>query len=135
MPQDRESGARASQYGRDCGKKIIDAIGAKSVKQGSNECSLGTELLSVHCARKDTDRIGVTYKALDGISAVLGAFEQEDGSYMVWRMSKDQYKRLMTNTRSRGPSQNRVGMVKRIDFERHGTRFALVPPAELGKTL
>ena len=135
MPQDRESGARASQYGRDCGKKIIDAIGAKSVKQGSNECSLGTELLSVHCSRKDTDRIGVTYKALDRISAVLGAFEQEDGSYVVWRMSKDQYAKLMTNTRSRGPSQNRVGMVKRIDFERQGTRFALVPASEPRKTL
>lgn len=127
MPQDRESGARASQFGRDCGKRIIEAIGAKNVKAGSNECSLGDELLSVHCARKDTDRIGVTYKALDRISAVLGAFEQEDGSYVVWRMPKGQYKRLMTNTRSLGPSRNRVGMVKRVDFERYGTRFTTIP--------
>ena len=128
MPQDRESGARASQYGRDCGKRIIEAIGTQSVKAGSNECSLGGELLSVHCARKDTDRIGVTYKALERISAVVGAFEQEDGSYVVWRMPKEKYKGLMTNTRSLGPSQNRVGMVRRVDFERHGTRFTIVLP-------
>lgn len=127
MPQDRESGARASHYGHECGKKIIEAIGAKSVKAGSNECLLGDELLSVHCARKDTDRIGVTYKALDRISAILAAFEQDDGSYVVWRMSKDQYRKLMSNTRSLGPSRNRVGMVKRVDFERSGTPLTIVP--------
>lgn len=126
MPQDRESGARASQYGRECGKKIIAAIGAKSVKLGSNECDLNGELLSVHCARKATDSVGVTYKALDRISAVLGAFEQDDDSYLVWRLTAEQYKRVMKETRSKGPSQGRVGIVKRAEFERLGTRFAKI---------
>ena len=126
MPQDRESGARASQYGRECGQKIMYALGAKSVKPGSNECFLENEILTIHCARLNTDRVGVTYKALDRISAVLGAFEQEDGSYIVWRMSKAEYEKRMINTRSQGPSKNRVGMVKRVDFERFGSRFALV---------
>ena len=117
MPQDKESGARASQYGLECGKRIIDAIGAKSTKPGSNECLLRGELLSVHCARKNTDSIGVTYKTLERISAVLGAFEQEDGSYAVLRMPTDQYRKLMKETRSRGPSRNKVGVVKRSDFE------------------
>src|ERR1700722_11287629 len=102
MPQDRESGARASRYGRECGKQIIEAIGARSVKRGSNECNLGGELLSVHCARRDTDSVGVTFKALDRIAAVLGAFEQEDGSYIVRRMPADRYRSLMKDTRSRG---------------------------------
>jgi hypothetical protein len=127
MPQDKESGAKASQYGHECGKKIMDAIGAKSTKAGSNECSLEDELLSVHCARKDTDRVGVTYKALDKISAVLGAFEQEDGSYIVWRMPKNEYQKRMTGTRSLGASRGKVGMVKRIDFERYGSRVVIVP--------
>jgi hypothetical protein len=68
----------------------------------------------------------VTHKALERVSAVLGAFEQEDGSYVVWRMPKGRYTELMTGTRSFGPSKGRVGMVKRIDFERHGARFASV---------
>jgi hypothetical protein len=126
MPQDRESGARASKYGRECGKKIMDAIGAKSVKRGSNECDLKGELLSVHCARKATDSVGVTYKALDRISAVLGAFEQDDGSYIVWRLTADQYRAAMKETRSKGPAQGRVGIVKRVEFEHSGTRFAKV---------
>jgi len=128
MPQDKESGARASQYGRDCGKRIIDAIGAVSVRAGSNECMLDGETLSVHCARKDTDRIGVTYKGLERVAAVLGAFESEDGSYVIWRMPKDRYESLMINTRSLGPSKNKVGMVKRVDFERHGIRYMTLPP-------
>jgi hypothetical protein len=126
MPQDRESGARASQYGRDCGKRIMEAIGAKVVKPGSNECSMGDELLSIHCARKNTDRVGVTYKALEQVSAVLGAFEQEDGSYNVWRMPKNKYSELMTGTKSLGSSKGKVGMVKRISFERYGVLFANV---------
>jgi hypothetical protein len=128
MPQDRRSGARASQYGLDCGKRIIDAIGAKSMKALSNECLLHGELLSVHCAHKNTGSIGVTHKALERISAVLGAFEQGDGSYVVLRMPKSQYEELMTETRSLGPSRDKVGIVKRTDFERCGIPFAKVPP-------
>jgi hypothetical protein len=134
MPQDRESGARASEYGRGCGRRIMDALGAQSVKPGSNECSLRGELLSVHCARKSTDRIGVTYKALERIAAVVGAFEQEDGSYLVWRMPKAQYEELMTGTRSRGSAKGKVGMVKRIEFERRGTRLATVPAPNPAKS-
>ena len=130
MPQDRESGARASRYGLECGKRIIEAIGAKSIKPGSNECSLHGELLSVHCAHRDNGSIGVTYEALERIAAVLGAFEQEDGSYVVLRISKEQYKELMTPTRSRGPSANKVGIVRRTDFERYGSRFATVPASK-----
>jgi hypothetical protein len=127
MPQDRESGARASNYGRECGKKIMAAIGANSVKSGSNECELKGELFSIHCARKATDSVGVTYKALDRISAVLGAFEQDDGSYLVWRLTADQFKAAMRETRSTGPSHGCVGIVKRVEFERSGKRFAKVP--------
>jgi hypothetical protein len=128
MPQDRESGARASRYGRAFGEKIIGAIGAKRIKIGSNECLLGEELLSIHCAHRNTRSVGVTYKALDRISAVVGAFEQQDGSYLLLRMMKRRYKGLMRDTRSLGPSRNRVGIVKRSDFERYGTRFAAIPP-------
>lgn len=78
------------------------------------------------CAKEDGSR-RVTYKALDRISAVLGAFEQEDGSYLVWRMPKSEYEKRLTNTRSCGASRDKVGMVKRVDFERYGTRFATVP--------
>lgn len=96
------------------------------MKRGSNECSLQGELLSVHCARKDTDSVGVTFKALDRIAAVLGAFEQDDGSYIVRRMPADRYRSLMKDTRSRGASHGRVGIVKRADFERHGTVVAKI---------
>jgi hypothetical protein len=49
------------------------------------------------------------------------------GSYRVWRLTAEQYKALMKETRSKGPSQGRVGIVKRAEFERLGTRFAKVP--------
>jgi len=62
MSQDRESGAEASRYGHDCGKRIIKAVGARGRKGGINESLLDGELPTVHCARKDADSVGVTYK-------------------------------------------------------------------------
>jgi len=117
MPQNKETGAEASQYGLECGKKIIEAIGAKHIRAGSNECLLNGELLTVHCARQKNDSIGVTYKTLERVAGVLGAFEQVDGSYIVRRMAKDQYQRLMRETRSKGPSRNKVGIVKNAEFD------------------
>jgi hypothetical protein len=127
MPQNKQSGAEASEYGLDCGKKVIAAIGAKTVRPGSNECLLDGESLSIHCARRNTSSVGVTYKTLERIAAVVAAFEQEDGSYVVLRVSKEQYKELMRETRSRGPSQGRVGIVSKSDFERLGRRIGTVP--------
>ncbi len=100
------------------------------MKSGSNECLLRGELLSVHCAHRDNGSIGVTYKALERVAAVLGAFEQEDGSYVVLRMPKKQYRELMRDTRSRGPARNSVGIVRQTDFERYGSLFATIPASK-----
>jgi len=83
----------------------------------------------VHCAHVDVDSIGVTYKTLERVAAVVGAFEQSDGSYTVRRMPKDQYKKLMKDTRSKGPSRKKVGIVKKVEFNSYPL-IATVPAWE-----
>ncbi len=128
MPQDRESGAEANWFGRQYGAKIIATLGATKVKPGSNECLLGGKRVSVHCARKNTDSVGVTRLCLKKLDTVLGAFEQEDGSFQVWELPADQYVKHSRPTRSRGPSAGRVVLVRRTVFEQHGRLVRLLPP-------
>jgi hypothetical protein len=126
MPQDRSSGAAANQFGREYGAKIISLLGGKKVKAGSNECVLDGKLVSVHCARRTTTSVGVTKLCLERLDAVLGAFEQEDGSFVVLRLPAIDYKRNSRPTRSRGPSAGRVVLVERSVFEESGNLVMVI---------
>jgi len=55
---------------------------------------------------------------LEGLQAVLGVFQQEDGSYTVFRLPTEVYRTNMRLTPSRGASE---GQVNRSVFEQHGT--------------
>lgn len=128
MPQDRESGAEANRFGREDGGKIMAALGAKRVKAGSNECILDGRRISLHCARRKTSSVGVTKLCLKRLDAVLGAFEQEGGSFRVLELSADLYASHSEPTRSSGPSAGRVVLVSKPVFEKHGKLFKVVPP-------
>jgi hypothetical protein len=127
MTQDRESGAEANRFGREYGGKIIAKLGAKKFKSGSNECELDGKRVSVHCARKRTKSVGVTLLCLKQLDAVLGAFEQEDGSFRVLRLSALLFTNHSRPTRSKGPSAGRVVLVTRAVFEKYGELVQIIP--------
>jgi hypothetical protein len=126
MPQNQETGRKASRWGQTYGKKIISKLGGKPVRAGSNEFLLDGKRYSLHCAHEKTSSVGVTYKMLDRVVAVLAAFEQGDGTFLILRLSRKQYKGLMRETRSLGPSNGRVGMVSRGNFQAEGTTLSTV---------
>lgn len=128
MPQDRESGAEANRFGRESGETIIAALGAKKVKAGSNECIFRGRRVSLHCAHKGTNSVGVTKLCLRRLDAVLAALEQEDGSFHVLELPAAQYAKHSRPTRSRGPSAGRVVLVRRAIFEEHGELIKIIPP-------
>src|SRR5437773_2404838 len=101
MVQSRASGAEGDRYGRECGKQVAAALGATNISAGSNECELNGERISIHCARLKTNSVGVTRRTIERLQAVLGAFEQEDGSYRVYRLPIQSYRKYMQPTRSR----------------------------------
>src|SRR5713226_4523479 len=77
MPQDRDTGAAANEFGRATARKIATKIGATEIQRSSNECRVDGEKIVIKCARVDTPSIGVTYKMLDHLDGILGAFELE----------------------------------------------------------
>jgi len=95
MPQDRESGLRASRYGKECARRIAAAIGAKMLGRKSNECVWNGERAVIKSAHHKTPSVGVLYHMTVNIDAVLGAFQDADESYRVMRLPIERCKAIM----------------------------------------
>jgi hypothetical protein len=120
MPQDRETGAEANEYGRETARRIATSLGATEIHPSSNECRLNGERIVIKCARVTTPSIGVTYKMLDRLDGILAALELEDGSYDLFLLTPDIFRENMSPTRSRGSSAGRVGMLSRENIVQRG---------------
>ncbi len=81
MPQDRDSGAAANQWGRETARYIASQIGATMQSRASNEALLNGQNVVIKCAAPATNSVGVTYKMLEKLDAVIGAFQSDDGSF------------------------------------------------------
>jgi hypothetical protein len=125
MPQDRDSGAEGNRYGRECGKRVATALGATNVSAHSNECDFNGERIVIHCARMKTGSVGVTRRMVERLPAVLGAFEQEDGSYRVYRLPMQSYRDHMKPSRSRSKAARDVFIVERKVFEEQGSKVGV----------
>ena len=130
MPQDRLSGAEAEEFGHEFGRRVAAAIGAEMLGTSSNECLLNGEQVVIKCARLHCRTVGVTDKMMERIRAVLGVFEQDGGSYAVWRLSVERYIQLSRHRIPDGgaTTAGQQGMVNFSDFEREGEFVATVRP-------
>jgi len=126
MLQNHQSGAAASTWGRKTARAIAPLIGASAPTGASNQCELDGEPVALHCARRRTKSVGVTYIMLARAKTVLGAFEEDDGQFRVIALSPEDFRGNMRPTRSTGPSAGRVGIVSKTAFERDGRLVKLV---------
>ena len=126
MPQDRESGSRAAKWGLETGAAIAQAIGARKIRNGSNECWLDGRRVVIKCAHERTAYVGVLSEMLDRIDAVVGAFERPDGAFDLRSMPRSDYRRFMRRSQSRSHAPHRGQQVRRADFETHGTYMQTV---------
>ena len=120
MPQNRESGAQANEYGRVTARKIADAIGAIPTSQTSNEFELDGRKITIRCARPTTTNFGVSFKMLERVESILGAIEQDNGTYKMYELSPKEFAENMRDTRSKGPSAGKVGLLNRSLFLNQG---------------
>ena len=122
MPQDRESGSAAVEYGLKTAKIIAQKLGAtKEGPSNSNEYLFNGRHIVIKSARHKPGKIGVSYKMLEKLDAILGAFETDSGTYKVYELSPAQFKKNEQPTKSKGASKGRVGVVEQSIFYRKGT--------------
>ena len=120
MTQDRASGAAADTWGRKTAKAIAQKLGATGLNPKSNECLLEGSRVVIKGAAPATDSVGVTYKMLDRLDAIVGAFQRDDGAFELWSLASSVFKEHMRDTRSRGASAGKVGLVRKEVFQAKG---------------
>jgi|GEM_PF-1494533 len=132
MPQDRESGARASEFGLQNATTLIEKLGGTNRKPGSNEFDLKGERVTIHssqCRGGRPQSVGVTLLCLEKVKSVLGAFQDKNGSYQILSLPAAEFKKHSRPTASLGPSKDRVAIVKRSIFVEKGKRVAVIKAA------
>ena len=130
MPQDRSSGSAGNLYGRECGKRIAAALGAERIRTdgNSNECLLGGMRIVIKCSRAATQQqVGVYLSMLERLDAVVGAFENENRSTDIVRLSAKDYAECM---RVRSYVSGDLGLVHRRSFAEKGILLTALPPVQ-----
>ena len=128
MKQDQLSGAAADDWGRKTARAIASELGAEMKSATSNEATFNGKNIVIKCAAPATDSVGVTFKMLDRLDSVVAAFQRTDGSFDLWRLPADRFRREMRDTRSTGASAGKLGLVRKDVFEKYGeliTRITL----------
>jgi hypothetical protein len=120
MTQDRASGAAANEWGRVTAQAIASKIGAVMKGRTSNEALLDGKKIVIKCAAKNTNSVGVTFHMLDVLDSIIGAFQLDDGSFELWSLSAEEFRKEMRDTRSKGSAAGKVGIVRRDFFEKGG---------------
>ena len=126
MPQDRESGKRANEYGRKTAKRIAKEIGAICISKTSNEFRLKNRKITIRCAHYRTNDVGMSYKMLERIDAVIAAFEQKNGQYKLYEISPQSFKQNMRETKSKGPAAGTVRLVRKSFFTNEGKLISII---------
>ena len=118
MPRDTDSGGRAARWGRETAARLASSLGASDPAAASNECVLGGKRIVIKCAAPKTDSVGVTYKMLDRLDEVLGAFQLDDGSFELLGLTPTHFRDGMRD--SAGSGAGKTGLVRKEWFEQHG---------------
>jgi hypothetical protein len=121
MPQDQMTGVAGDAFGRRAAPLIARAINAAMLGPRSNEAIYQGARIVIKCAASGTTCVGVTYKMLERLDSVIGAFEQEDKTFNVLSLPASIYRKAMRPTRSHGASAGRVGIVSRSVFTAQGS--------------
>lgn len=130
MPQDKTTGSAGNRYGRECGERIALALGAKKVRAdgNSNECLLNGARIVIKCSRAvGLQQVGVYHKMLQRIDAIVGAFENQDRSYDIIRLSAADF---VTCMRLRLYDKVELGLVSRTIFAEKGIFLQKLSPLE-----
>lgn len=121
MPQDRSSGAKADKWGRATAQMIANRLGTEMISLKSNECIWNGKRIVIKCAGLNTNDVGVSFKMLERIDEICGAFQTGEHAFRLWTIKPEIYKSYMRDTASQGASRGKVGLVNRQLFEERGS--------------
>lgn len=122
MPQDRDTGAEAAAYGLRMAGIIGQELGATRLDPDANEFTVDGRLITIRCAHMNTASVGVLDDMLSRVQAVWGAFQEQDGSYIIHELLPPDFRRMSR----RAVNNDRVCLVTRSAFKTHGRKIKRV---------
>ena len=123
MPQDRESGAAAANFGHIAAAAIAAKIGARKLSARSNEFELNGKRVTIRTARKKTSDFGVLYAMLDRVESVIAAYESAPDEFELRSISPETFREAMRDSPT---NKGRVGLVRKTVFVEKGAFVAKV---------
>jgi len=120
MTQDRVSGAAANDWGLATARVIASKIGAVMKGRTSNEATLDSKTVVIKCAASATDSVGVHSRCLIVLIQSSAHFSSMMDPLKSGRCHRRNISQEMRDTRSRGSSAGKVGIVRKDFFEKSG---------------
>lgn len=126
MVQNQATGAAANLWGRETARKVASELGAKMVSNGSNECLIQNNRAVIKCAKLETDSVGVTYKMLERLDFIIGAFQKDKGQFELFKLPTSVFNSNMRATASQGSAKGKVGIVRKAVFDTQGVSMGII---------
>ena len=115
MPQDRETGAAANQFGRKAARKIADYLSVRLLSKRDNKIIYKNKTAVIKSARYKNPYIGITLKMLEQIDCVIAALQNPDGAFDLYRLEANTFK-----YNYRISVSGKIALVKRNVFSEKG---------------
>jgi len=127
--QDRLTGLAGYERGLSAAAKAAEYLGAEKAPGGTgNEFLLDGERVLLKWAKYRNSRIGVYVNHLDRVDAIVGVFEQADGSRELWKMPVEHMGEIGMQSVAH---ENQVQAHKK-DVVRLGIKIGMIPADEIG---
>ncbi len=92
MAQNRDSGARANEFGRRMAATVAQNIGAQKFDNEGNEFTWNGKSITIRSAHRGNAYVGVLYSMLERVDSVLAALETDTpDEFQVWELDGTTY--------------------------------------------
>jgi len=92
MPQNRDSGRRANEFGHRMAAIVAQNIGAQKLNHTGNEFRWNGKSITVRSAHRGNGYVGVLYSMLERVDLVLAALETDTpDEFQVWELDSATY--------------------------------------------
>ncbi len=107
------TGARAGKWGHMTSRRIADKLGGKELSKTANEFDIDGKRVTIRCARPRTTSVGLTNAMAERIDEIIAAFQQDDGSFSLHRISPEDWYKHCRKVTENHQNHGRVTLLSR----------------------
>jgi hypothetical protein len=119
VDQNSDTGREGLEFGKFHAPLIGKKIGAQRASRKSNEHLYKGKLITIKTAKNLNTRVSVTAPVLRRVVMIIAAFQNHEGNFDLYSMTRAQYRHHMVPSKS-GQKDNKQGIVSKARFAKYG---------------